>query len=223
MRDGQDHEAGAAADGQGSEAALDPTVMEDLTRAAGRATAGLGVPPMSTPAARFHRMNLMFGKMHPVRHRPKLQPVNPGRLETVNKLSITYWVADQEFERTKSIGILNVSMQLLQHLADCENIDTLTLLANHTLNLDKPLPKRIKVQEYNNPIRGRLRRIAWDQWGVYRAAASAGNEWLFLPKGFASFLRSHPVKTAKDVQEKDKISIPNIAIAPYRFEPKDGR
>src|SRR5512135_141020 len=40
-RDGQGYERGAAPDGHGSEAALDPTARLDLGRAAGRAAAGL--------------------------------------------------------------------------------------------------------------------------------------------------------------------------------------
>ena len=42
-RDGQDHEGGAAADGHGSEAPLDPTAHLDLRRAAGGAATGLGL------------------------------------------------------------------------------------------------------------------------------------------------------------------------------------
>ena len=41
----------------------------------------------------------------------------------------------------------------------------------------------------------------WDQWGVYSAAWRAGNPWLFLPKGFASFLRHCPVKLALYVHD----------------------
>ena len=43
--------------------------------------------------------------------------------------------------------------------------------------------------------------MIWDQWSVYRAAAREGNEWLFLAKGFASFVSRCPVKLATIVYD----------------------
>ena len=43
--------------------------------------------------------------------------------------------------------------------------------------------------------------MIWDQWSVYRAALREDNEWLFLAKGFASFISRCPVKLAAIVYD----------------------
>jgi glycosyltransferase involved in cell wall biosynthesis len=116
-------------------------------------------------------------------------------------LTLTYSLADQNFATTKSIGILNLSLQLLEHLAQRPEITSLTVLGNEPLMTRLKLPSTAKVVLYNEAIAGRTRRIGWDQWGVYRAAVKAGHEWLLLPKGFASFLRPCPVSLALYVHD----------------------
>jgi glycosyltransferase involved in cell wall biosynthesis len=37
-------------------------------------------------------------------------------------------------------------------------------------------------------------KVLWGLWGAYAQAKRLGNEWLFLPKGFASFAQACPVK-----------------------------
>ena len=58
-----------------------------------------------------------------------------------------------------------------------------------------------EVRMLDSALGGKLRRMIWDQWGVYSAALRAGNDWLFLPKGFASFVRKPPCRLATYVHD----------------------
>lgn len=114
-------------------------------------------------------------------------------------LTLTCSLADQAFSQAKSIGIFNLSLGLVAELARRPEIARLTLLANRTLA--GHLPEGVDVRWHDAPTRGKLRRLWWDQWGAYAAAAATGNEWLFLPKGFASFVRGCPVRLAACVAD----------------------
>ncbi|HTL56894.1 MAG TPA: hypothetical protein VL361_14530 [Candidatus Limnocylindrales bacterium] len=111
-------------------------------------------------------------------------------------LPLTYSLADQDFLRTKSIGIFDFSVNLLKSLADGRGDFDLAVLVNSTLKNWLQLPAAVSSQQHDTAIAGRLRRMWWDQWGVYRAARQTRKEWLFLPKGFASFACRCPVKLA---------------------------
>lgn len=111
-------------------------------------------------------------------------------------LSITYSLADQNFARTKTIGTLNLSLQLAEELAARPEVGRLKVLSNPSLRNCLKVSPQMSVEEYTRPIGGAVNRMVWDQWGVYAAARRAGNEWLFLPKGYASFARRPPVKLA---------------------------
>jgi glycosyltransferase involved in cell wall biosynthesis len=114
----------------------------------------------------------------------------------MNRLRLTYSIADQHFGRTKSVGILNTSVQLFAALARRPEFESLCLLSNRTLSgLAAPGPG-VRVEMHDVAIRGARGRIWWDQWGVYAAARRTGNAWLFLPKGFASFCRKGGVRQA---------------------------
>ena len=122
--------------------------------------------------------------------------MNPPKEASPKKVSLTYSLADQSFARTKSIGILNVSLDFLRVLAQRPECDHLTVLANPTLS-DAILPTSgMTIQLHDRAAGGGLSRIWWDQFGAYTAARRAGHEWLFLPKGFASFARRCPVRLA---------------------------
>jgi hypothetical protein len=110
-------------------------------------------------------------------------------------------VADQSFQRTKSIGILNVSLGLLEGLARQAGIEKLAVLSNSSLVLSNAGGNKQVIRNYDAPAHGRLARMIWDQWRVYRAAAKSGCNWLFLPKGFASFVASPPIKLAAYVHD----------------------
>lgn len=116
-------------------------------------------------------------------------------------LSLTYSLADQDFARTKSIGIFNVSLQLAGALAREPRLDRFTVLANHTLAPVLKLAPRARVELCESAIGGRVERILWDQWRVYSDALRTGDDWLLLPKGFASFLRRPPVRLAVYVHD----------------------
>jgi len=111
-------------------------------------------------------------------------------------LSITYSLADQNFSQTKSIGIFNLSTQLLEHLVQSFHFTRVSVLANATLDNKLRLSPEVAIYSHNEAISSRLGRLFWDQWGVYEAAKNSDNQWLFLPKGFASFLRPPPLKLA---------------------------
>lgn len=111
-------------------------------------------------------------------------------------LTLTYSLADQIFSRSKSLGILNVSVNLLRALSVRSEIRKLTALSNSTLDVDVRLSEKMAVRHHDEAIAGKVRRMIWDQWGVYRAAARERNEWLFLTKGFASFITPCPVRLA---------------------------
>lgn len=111
-------------------------------------------------------------------------------------LSLTYSLADQNFAKTKSVGIFNLSVDLLKALAGSSRPMELTVLLNSALGTQLSLPSKVRTCFHEQAVRGRMRRIWWDQWGVYRAAKRLGQDWLFLPKGFASFLAPCPVKLA---------------------------
>jgi alpha-1,3-rhamnosyl/mannosyltransferase len=116
-------------------------------------------------------------------------------------LSLTYSLADQDFARTKSIGIFNVSLQLAQALAREPRLEALTILTNHALGPALSLPKKTEVRLCERAIGGRIERILWDQWQVYSEAQNSGNQWLLLPKGFASFMRRPPIRLAVYVHD----------------------
>lgn len=103
-------------------------------------------------------------------------------------LFLVYSLADQNFNQTKSIGIFNVSTQLLENLARRIPFGQLRVLSNSTLE-HKLSSKNINIQYHDEAIASKLGRIVWDQLGVYKAAARNGSNWLFLPKGFVSFFR----------------------------------
>ena len=111
-------------------------------------------------------------------------------------LSLTVSLADQDFARTKSVGIYNLATGLTRHLAESGEFSRLTILTNGALDETTKWPASVLHERHELAVRGRLARMFWDQWAVYRAAQDAGNDWLLLPKGYASFLRRPPVKLA---------------------------
>ncbi len=117
------------------------------------------------------------------------------------KLSLTYSLADQTFARTKSIGILNVSVGLLRALAKRTECERLTVLSNHSLRESLAPPEGATIEHHDLASDRGVGRIWWDQFGAYAAARRTGNDWLFLPKGFASFSRNCPVRLATFVHD----------------------
>ena len=110
-------------------------------------------------------------------------------------LNLTYSVADQNFAKTKSLGILNLSIQLAKALASSRRLNRFTVLSNTTIRCGIP-EAEAQIVDCDRVIANKLTRVFWDQWGVYQAAAATANDWLFLPKGFASFTRKPPCRLA---------------------------
>lgn len=116
-------------------------------------------------------------------------------------LQLCLSLADQNVATTKSIGIYNFSTRLACELVGRPEVARLTVLTNHTLTRLPPASARVSLAAFDGPARSRLRRIVWDQIGVYRAAARACADWLLLPKGFASFARRPPLPLAAYVHD----------------------
>lgn len=114
----------------------------------------------------------------------------------VDSMTITYSLADQCFSKTKSVGIFNVSTKLLEKLAQSSRIGRLSVLSNSSLKGKLRLPANVNIQCHNEATINMFGRIIWDQWGAYAVAKNSNNHWLFLPKGFGSFLKPPPVKLA---------------------------
>jgi glycosyltransferase involved in cell wall biosynthesis len=121
-------------------------------------------------------------------------------LERGMPINLSYSLADQEFARTKSIGIWNVSTQLLEHLAARPQFGRITVFGNSAQS-EISWPGNVNVRTFDHVRGGKWSRLLWDQWGVYSAARRAGNAWLLLPKGYASFVRRCPVRLAVYVHD----------------------
>lgn len=116
-------------------------------------------------------------------------------------MNLTVSIADQNFNQAKSLGILNVSLNLLRRLSRHPGVDGLSVLSNRSLHNQLDLGPGAVVTEHDLPLHSRGHRILWDQWRVYTEAARAGRSWLFLPKGYASFVRRCPVNLAVEIND----------------------
>jgi len=117
-------------------------------------------------------------------------------------LRLAIYLADQNLQQTKSLGILNLSVALLQHLARHPQIEAIHVLSNSTLvPVLGRLPEHVQVEICDGPARGKRSRIFWDQWKVYSWAKSKQADWLLMPKGFLSFCRRPSIPTAAFVHD----------------------
>lgn len=106
---------------------------------------------------------------------------------------ILFSLADQSFSQTKSIGILNVSVGLLCALSEAQPNRELVLFGAELVNGCIPNQHRFsRVVPFDYASRSRLGRMWYDQVAIYRAARKFPGGWLFLPKGYASFLLPPP-------------------------------
>ena len=116
-------------------------------------------------------------------------------------IDLAYSLADQDVETTKSIGIYNFSLQLAQHLSEHPQLREFTVFSNKKVSPHLRLTAKARVQEFNSARQSKVGRIWWDQWRLYRIAQAAGHRWLFLPKGFCSFLTQPRVQVAAFVHD----------------------
>jgi hypothetical protein len=121
-------------------------------------------------------------------------------MEPPKRISLSFSLAEQCFDVTRSIGLLNLSLGMLDSLVRHPQVDQVTLFSNSTFRqLD--LPPNVTVLQCEAANGRGLKRIWWDQFGAYRAARQAGHGWLMMPKGFVSFLRPPPVRLAAYVPD----------------------
>jgi len=120
---------------------------------------------------------------------------------TSDTLSLAYSIADQNFARTKSIGTLNLSVQLAETLAKRPEFHRFEVFSNSSLQDWHRCFASRPVRCFDRAGATRLGRILWDQWQVFVEARKQGVEWLFLPKGFASFWQKPSVKLAAYVHD----------------------
>jgi len=116
-------------------------------------------------------------------------------------VSLAYSIADQSFDRTKSLGILNLSLQLAEALAARPEVGRLELLSNSSLAEWHGRVTGRPVHLFDRAAFSRLGRMVWDQLQVYGVAAGHDVEWLMLPKGFASFCRTPRLRLATYVHD----------------------
>ncbi|HMP73369.1 MAG TPA: glycosyltransferase [Kiritimatiellia bacterium] len=111
-------------------------------------------------------------------------------------MRLTYSIADQNLASAASIGIYNISVGLMRALTRHPALEHMTVLTNPSIPPEAHPDAKIEVLSYGSPVAHTRGRLTWDQWGCYRAASRVGNPWLFLPKGFGSFVRGCPVSLA---------------------------
>lgn len=116
-------------------------------------------------------------------------------------LSIAYSIADQNFATTASVGIYNISLGLVRELAADTQVSALTVFSNSSIGNQIQASGHVNVVNCDGAIRSTWRRILWDQMGIYKMAKQSRNDWLLLPKGFASFVMPCPVKLAVYVHD----------------------
>lgn len=106
---------------------------------------------------------------------------------------IYYNLTDQGFKASPraSVGIYNVSMQMAQRVA--RELPS-TFLVNEAFGVPEEL-KDAPIRSVKADANG-FRRVAWDQWRLYAAVKADPSDWVFLPKGFSSFVRKPPCKLA---------------------------
>jgi hypothetical protein len=120
---------------------------------------------------------------------------------TSDSLSLAYSIADQNFARTKSVGILNLSVQLAEALAPRREFELFEVFSNSSLQEWHGRFAGRPVRCFDRASATRLGRILWDQRQVYVEARKRRVDWLFLPKGFASFCQKPRIKLATYVHD----------------------
>jgi len=116
-------------------------------------------------------------------------------------LSVAYSIADQNFVRTKSLGILNLSLQLGEALSARSEFQRFEVLSNSSLSDWHDRFAGRPVHCFDHAGASRMGRMLWDQLQVYTEAMKLRVDWLFLPKGFASFCRKPRINVATYVHD----------------------
>jgi hypothetical protein len=108
-------------------------------------------------------------------------------------MRIVYNLRDQNWETTKSLGVLNVSLRVLEGLAGVPGIDRIDVLANRSLAARLPAsPEAARVCHFHGldrPAPRQWSRLSWDHWTLVTETNRLRPDWLLLPKGFAPLVR----------------------------------
>jgi hypothetical protein len=86
-------------------------------------------------------------------------------------------------------------------------VSALSVFSNSSITGLPCAPGKINVVNCDQAIRSVLGRVLWDQFGVYRMAERAGNDWLVLPKGYAPFMKSCPANVNLAVYMHDLMRV----------------
>ncbi len=106
-------------------------------------------------------------------------------------MRIVFNLRDQDWETTKSLGILHVSTRILTALAALPGIERIDVLTNRSLT---PQLKGLSTSKFcrlhwgQSPAPRAWARLLWDQWSVVRVCDQLQPDWLILPKGFSPLL-----------------------------------
>lgn len=103
-------------------------------------------------------------------------------------MRIVYNLRDQDWQTTKSLGILHVSTRILVGLAESSDVACIDVLANSSLaSRLAPLERTGKCRLHfaGHPAPRGWRRVWWDHWALVRACDRLAPDWLLLPKGFS--------------------------------------
>lgn len=107
-------------------------------------------------------------------------------------MRIVFNLRDQDWQTTKSLGILHVSTRILEGLSQLPGITRIDVLANRSLDskLASLAASRVCHLHYaGTPAPRGWMRLWWDHAAVVRECDRLAPDWLLLPKGFSPLLR----------------------------------
>lgn len=97
-------------------------------------------------------------------------------------------LTDQSFQRTKSMGIFNISMGLTRGLMNNPEVTELHILGNDECReAFQDAPAHVHLHLLDKPVPRRFKRVWWDQFGLSAAIRRIAPDWAILPKGFAPY------------------------------------
>lgn len=103
-------------------------------------------------------------------------------------MKIAIALTDQSFQRTKSMGIFNVSMGLTKGLMSHPSVSELHILGNDECNeAFADCPPHVHLHLLDKPVPRRFGRVWWDQFGLSAYVRKIAPDWLILPKGVPPF------------------------------------
>lgn len=103
-------------------------------------------------------------------------------------MKVAIALTDQSFQRTKSMGIFNVSMGLAKGLMNCPEVTELHILGNDECGeAFKDCPAHVHLHLTDRPVPRRFARVWWDQFGLCAAVRKINPDWVILPKGVPPF------------------------------------